>query len=64
MNTLIVGMYLGILSRRLGKCIVVVRKTHSFSHEKKKLPATKLSIGRREKKERKTFFEVEGLSFL
>ena len=43
---------------------MVVRKTHSFSHEKKKLPATKLSIGRREKKERKTFFEVEGISFL
>ena len=51
MNTLNVG----ILSRRLGKCIVVVRKTHSFSHEKKKLPATKLSIGRREKR-KKNFF--------
>ena len=47
--------HVGILSRRLGKCIVVVRKTHSFSHEKKKLPATKLSIGRREKR-KKNFF--------
>ena len=64
MNALIVGMQVFYLEDQVSTILWQSEK-HILSVMKKRnyVPATKLSIGRREKR-KKTFFEVEGISFV
>ena len=63
MNALIVGMQVFYLEDQVS--VLWQSEKHILSVMKKRnyVPATKLSIGRREKR-KKTFFEVEGISFV